>query len=372
MTNYVTRVLSLLIASVGIACSGASSGPDAAILDAGVPDVGEMQPPDAGRVDAASLPDAGLRPDAGLPVPPLDLVRYHTGNESDFAGPPAGPGLVMMGGGREVDAAFSWWRSRVAGGDVVILRTSGSDGYNDYLYTDIGGVDSVETLLVTSRALAASDYVTWRVRTAEGIFMAGGDQSTYLEAWKGTPLQDALQQAWLRGAVLGGTSAGLAVLGEHIFAAYEGSVGSSDALSNPYHPRVALDSDFLALPPLAGVITDSHFGARDRMGRLVTFLARLHADGSAGARVGLGFDERTALVVDEHGVGTVMGSGAVYAVFASQPAEECTAGMPLSYLNVSYATLTAGQTIQLPSGTTDEPRRVLSAQAGALLPADPY
>lgn len=63
----------------------------------------------------------------------------------------------------------------------MVLRASGGDGYEDYVYSDIGGCDSIETLLVTARALADSDYVASRVRHAEGVFLAGGDQAVYMK-----------------------------------------------------------------------------------------------------------------------------------------------------------------------------------------------
>lgn len=374
-----TRSLLLCAAcSIAIACGDGSPEPTAA-RDAGVA-LDATASTDAGHRDGgvrdsgprdAGTRDAGHR-DAGVLAPPPALVRYHTGDEADRDVTPQGPALVMMGGSREVDAAFEWWRPRVAGGDVVILRTSGSDGYNDYLFSDIGGVDSVETMLVTTRALASDPYVAWRVATAEGIFLAGGDQSTYLESWKDTPLETAFMTAWARGAVVGGTSAGLAVLGDNVFAAYAGSVTSAEALADPYDTSVTLEPDFLALAPLAGVITDSHFGRRDRMGRLVTFVARWFADGATGPLLGLGIDERTAVVVDDAGEATVMGSGAVYIVYGAAPAARCAPGRTLDYADVAYATLRDGDTFTLPSGATTVTTQTLDVVDGVLSPADPY
>src|SRR5690349_15264404 len=39
-------------------------------------------------------------------------------------------GVVLMGGGKDVDAAFQWMMGRSGGGDVVIIRASGTDAYN--------------------------------------------------------------------------------------------------------------------------------------------------------------------------------------------------------------------------------------------------
>lgn len=117
-----------------------------------------------------------------------------TGNDHDADVKPTGPGLVLMGGGTDVDEAFAWWGDIIAGGDVVVIRTSGADGYNDYLY-GFGNADSVETMLVTAE-FADDPYVSWTLRHAEAIVLAGGDQASYLQSWMGTGVQQGIGQAW--------------------------------------------------------------------------------------------------------------------------------------------------------------------------------
>lgn len=306
------------------------------------------------------------------PPPPSDLVHYITGDHEDRVVTPRGPGLILMGGSTDVDDAFIWWRELVARGDVVVLRASGSDGYNDYLYSEIGGVDSVETMLVTDGDLAEDRYVAWTVAHAEGIFIAGGDQAVYMRSWKGTALETAIIDAYDRGAVVGGTSAGLAVLGEFLFAAYEDTVTSDEALANPFDTRVQLDREFLEIPLLARVITDSHFAARDRMGRLIAFMARIIQDGWSDSVIGLGVDERTALVVGPDGSGEVLGTGSVYVVRSNGLPESCEPGHSLEYAGLTLSQVGAGQTIQLPACTTSVSSTQISATGGDTVPADPY
>jgi cyanophycinase-like exopeptidase len=77
---------------------------------------------------------------------------------------------------------------------------------------------------------------------------------------------------------LGGTSAGLAIMGAYSYGAMGGgSLVSEEALKDPMGPAVTLVQDCLQLPPLPPrqVITDSHFGKRDRLGRLIAFIARI-------------------------------------------------------------------------------------------------
>src|SRR3954464_12616541 len=75
-------------------------------------------------------------------------------------------GTVLMGGGTDVDAAFQWMISKSGGGDFVVIRASGTDAYNPYIYS-LGTVDSVETLIITSRTGAANQFVVDKIRNAE-------------------------------------------------------------------------------------------------------------------------------------------------------------------------------------------------------------
>ena len=69
---------------------------------------------------------------------PLYAAANKTGYQSFIVGNPAdaqqspnlSPGLVLMGGGTDVDAAFQWMCQRAGGGDFVVIRTTGTDAYN--------------------------------------------------------------------------------------------------------------------------------------------------------------------------------------------------------------------------------------------------
>lgn len=319
----------------------------------------------------AAAPDAAIAVDAGPPAPPADLQRWLVGDPADRIAQPRA-GVILMGGGPDVDAAFAWQRDRIDGGDVVVLRASGADGYDAYLHDDIGGVDSVETLRVDTQALAASPYVRWALDHAEAVFLAGGDQAVYLDAWAGSPVAEALDAAFARGAVVGGTSAGCAVLGEIVYSASNGTVYSDEALADPYGPYSTLTRRFVELAPLVGVVTDTHFAARDRMGRLLTFAARAIRDRWAARPLGLGIDEGTALVIDDAGLGTVLGAGAVYVLAPDHAPETCEPATPLTWSAIDLSELRDGDTIELPSGDTAVAPRALGAAAGVLEPADPY
>lgn len=277
------------------------------------------------------------------------------------------PGLVLMGGGTDVDAAFQWEIARAAVGDFVVIRASGADGYNQYIY-DFGGLDSVETFVIKNRAAAADPTVVTAIRNAEALFIAGGDQADYVNLWKDTPVEEAIHELIGKGVPIGGTSAGLAILGEFGFAALNGSITSAQALSNPFDRRLTLVRDFLTVPRLAGIITDSHFVERDRMGRFVAFLARIVQDGWASQARGIAIDSQTAVLVDENGAATVVGTGTAY--FMQTPPggpQVCQPKTPLTFRDLSVYRVDASGSFNLPawSGTNGASYQ-LSAETGAL------
>lgn len=275
---------------------------------------------------------------------------YLLGNGGDVApDAPGTPLLVLMGGGLDVDSAFKAMinkaatrRSKV---DVVVIRVTGADGYNDYLYNqiytapgEVNPIDSVETLVIKSRAAADDATVNAIVAKADVLFIAGGDQWDYVNLWKRSKLDATLQGLKARKVPMGGTSAGLAVMGDFDFSAQNGTITSDQALANPYDRRETLDTGFITgLTGLANTITDSHLVTRDRMGRLVSFLARIVKDNGWSASPskarGIGLDENTALVVDD-GIAAIHGGGTAYFVQPQLAPDVVQAKKPLVIRNV--------------------------------------
>lgn len=276
-------------------------------------------------------------------------------------------GTVLMGGGTDVDAAFQWMIGKSGGGDFVVIRATGTDAYNPYIY-GLGTVNSVETLIIKSAAAAADPFVVNTIRNAEAIWIAGGDQSDYINFWKGTPVADAINYvANTKHAPVGGTSAGLAVLGQYIYTGAAGSITSSQALANPFHAYMTLDRDFVSIANLGGVITDSHFVTRDRLGRLVTFLARIIKNGWASSAHGIGIDEATAILVQPTGAATRVGSGAVYFMSSNGVPAVCVSGTPLTYTGLAVYKMTGTATFNLATWTgTGGTAYTVSANTGAM------
>lgn len=226
-------------------------------------------------------------------------------------------GLVIMGGGADVDEAFRWMIDRSGGGDVVIIRASGTDAYNPYV-NQLGKVNSVETLKIDTRRLAQDDGVVRIIRNAEMLFIAGGDQSDYTENWKNTKVMDAINYLLtVKKIPVGGTSAGAAILGNYYFSGERGSVTSTTALNNPYNSDITLyNDDFLTAPFLDNIITDQHFSQRERQGRTMVFLARIIQDWDKTPNA-IAVDEATAVCIDENGMAEVVGDNHAFFMRAS-------------------------------------------------------
>lgn len=267
----------------------------------------------------------GETTEEGLPI------FYVTGNKKDKTTAHQ-TGLVLAGGGTDVDAAMKWMLSRAAGGDVVVLRASGGDGYNDYFFSQLGvSVNSVTSIVIDSKDKAQKDSVYRTICRAEVLFIAGGDQGKYVEYWRDTKVHEALKYLIeTKKATLGGTSAGMAVLAQICYTGENESVTSDEALRNPYHPRVTLVNNFLRHPLMASTVTDTHFSQRNRMGRLLTFMARMSKEWKLTAR-GIACDEKTAVCIDEKGVGIVFGGKAFFVRQTGGAPEICEANTPLSF-----------------------------------------
>ncbi|MDP4952805.1 MAG: Type 1 glutamine amidotransferase-like domain-containing protein [Flavobacteriales bacterium] len=256
-------------------------------------------------------------------------TSWFTGDEADTT-TVTQPGIVLMGGAGEHDNAMRWFLERANGGDVVVIRASGSDGYNDYLFSDLGvEVNSVQTILFNTPSASINPYVIEQLFNAEAIWIAGGDQYDYISYWQGTAVEDAINNLInVKGGPVGGISAGMAVLCGNYFSAQNGSAQSDVVLNNPFHSTIQLgDNDFLEVPYLSNVVTDTHYDDPDRRGRHATFLARKYVD-TGNPTFGIACDEYAAVSIDENGQARVWGDAPNYDDYVYFIRPNCDVGLP--------------------------------------------
>lgn len=278
-------------------------------------------------------------PSTDPPTPWIAYPRLGVATDSRCKLTPPG-GLILSGGAGHVSGAYAWMQSQLVGGsgkpggDIVVLRATPDDSYSAEVLK-AAPFNSVQTICVPEAATPVElEETAAIIARAEGVFFSGGQQSRYV-AWKGSALIRAVQEVYNRGGIVGGTSAGLAILGERIFdgkLASSAEVTTSALLQDPDNPHVTITDDLFEFPPLDDVITDTHFRERDRFGRLVTLMAR-----QPGGRIlGIGVDEQTALCIDRRGRGhlerTREGEGAAYLLRGM--GNKVTKGKPLGPVTV--------------------------------------
>lgn len=280
------------------------------------------------------------------------FTSYIVGNPADVVTPTTGL-WVAQGGGTDVDENFVRMGAASGGGDFVVINFNGGNGYNDYILS-LCNCDSVETIVFKNKNASTNPAVIQKIRNAEALFISGGDQSVYLDLWKNTPIEDAINFVAAKPAPIGGTSAGMAVMGQFINSAMgRFTLTSSMALANPFDPNLTLDKDFLALSGLQGIITDQHLIERDRIGRTMAFMARLVNDGFTNDAKAIAADRETTAVINPAGntVEVLARSDHptpyVYFMRRSGQAEVCQPGVPLTYRNVTVYRIGPGGTFDL-------------------------
>ena len=308
-----------------------------------------------GRWGAACLA-VGLA--LAAPATAADYGHYLSGDTSLPTPGTVQPGLLLMGGGDRNHDALRWFMDKAGHGHIVVLRASQGGQIGDEFFNEVGGIQSAETFVFRDREAAYDPEILKALERADGIFIAGGNQSRYVRYWRGTPVAAALEAHVRAGKPLGGTSAGLAMLGEYLYAPMDGgSLNSPSALADPLGPDNTIESNFLSLDLLRGVVTDTHFSERGRLGRLMAFVAKAEALAEGRPLLGLGVDEDAALAVEGDGRARVYSTspGAGVSVVRGGLLAAQEEDKPMSVSRVEVVGVGTGSTLHLPAGDVEQP-----------------
>ena len=269
-------------------------------------------------------------------------VYTRLGNQTDLTTKTIG-GIMFEGGGLDVNKGYQWMCDHAGNGDFLVIRSYGNADYNPYITRLCPRINSVSTLLLFKRTASFDPFVIGVLQHAEALFIAGGDQSSYVRLWQDTPVSAAINALAVQGVTEGGTSAGNAILAQFTFSALYGTVFSRNALANCYDKHITIDDGFLNLSPLtAATITDDHFVTRNRMGRFVTFLARIAQSGLAPQAFGIAMDEHTAYLMEPDGHGHVVGGSTGYFIRTPGPPQLCARDTPVTFTNLTVYRVKAG------------------------------
>ncbi len=230
--------------------------------------------------------------------------------------------ILLIGGaeGGKVgeDVATEWFLKQANYPDYLVLRCGGTGRQAEWIadnYHDL--INSAAELSIDSREAANNPKVVQYIRDADAIYFAGGDQNKYEDYWEGTATEDAINYLINHKKVpIGGTSAGMAILGDYYYAPSREGVLSSEILNDPFHENTQdiYRSNFLQVPFLKNVITETHLDRRNdnhpetRYGRIFGFMARMTLDDHHKV-YGIGLEEGAFVAIDEKGIARVFGNG---------------------------------------------------------------
>ena len=230
---------------------------------------------------------------------------------------------------------------RLSGGDeakIAIIPTASALDETGIQYEDLFvelGAHKAKSLPYRERA--DTEDADWldTLNEATGVFFTGGNQLRLSATLGGTAVAALVRRLNARGVTVGGTSAGAAILPEHMIA-YGGIGGTPKAGMVSLAPGLGLTNRFLI---------DQHFRERDRLGRLLSALS------FNPFAVGLGLDEDTAAFISPENVIHAVGSGAITVVDVSQLSHssiaEAREGEPLCMTDVRVHILPHGASFDL-------------------------
>lgn len=221
--------------------------------------------------------------------------------------------LLIVGGGdtprvaaeRFVALAGGAGRARIA---IFPMASTAFDEEAGEVMAEFQTLGADVELVDFGRSAALSPLIARRLAGYTGYWFLGGDQNRLAATLLGTPALDALARRYRAGAVVGGTSAGAAVMsgvmltGEMPSAPHPFMAGTDEDWQHVKRAGVGVAQGFGLLE---GAIIDQHFLERGRDGRLFEAILR-HPE-----LLGVGIDEQTALHVRADGLWEVLGNSYV-------------------------------------------------------------
>jgi len=214
--------------------------------------------------------------------------------------------LVIIGGAEDKEGDCKVLREfvRRAGGTQarIVVMTVATElprevGENYIRVFERLGAADVRIVDTVEREDASSASYLEAIEKSSGVFFTGGDQARITSILKGTEIDAAIHKRYQEGIVVGGTSAGAAMMPDIM-------IVEGDSETNPRVNVVDMGPGMGFLP---GIVVDQHFLQRGRLGRLISALAQ------QPAVLGFGIDENTAVIVSDNKF-EVIGEGAVTVV----------------------------------------------------------
>lgn len=257
--------------------------------------------------------------------------------------------LVVVGGGTQPAALVEEF-VRLAGGPkarivVMGMASAGGEKSGEAKAADLRRLGASATSLWFTREQADRDSLVRLLDSATGIWFGGGDQNRLTAVIRGTRMEKAIRTRWEKGAVVGGTSAGAAVLSTPMITGDELGTrrDTAEAWTRIERGSVKVDSGFAFI---TNAIIDQHFVRRKRSNRLLSLVL------ATPPYLGAGIDEGTAIIVEPSGRWRIMGASVVL-VYDARRAERSAQG-PLAARDIRMHVLADGMTFDPATGAATE------------------
>jgi cyanophycinase len=266
--------------------------------------------------------------------------------------------LVIVGGGsrseammrRFVELAGGAGRARIA---VVPMSSSEPQATGDELVAELDSLGARSFVFLVDSTQAESQSSVRRLDSVTGIWFAGGDQVLHTAALGGTASLRAMQARYREGAVVGGTSAGAAIMTDSMLTGNQTPPGDTTGYYGDEFP--AIERRRIQVTPglgfLPGAIVDQHFIRRERHNRLISAVLE------RPTLIGVGIDESTALEVGPDGRWRVLGESEVVVYDARRARVPVLAGARLGATDLRVHLLPPGSIYDPKSGRGTIPAR---------------
>jgi cyanophycinase len=272
--------------------------------------------------------------------------------------------LFIVGGGPQPPALVQEFVD-LAGGKqarIIVFAMASSSGLasGEEKAADLRKLGATAMNVFVNSTQANTDSVAHLLDDATGVWFGGGDQVLLAKALKGTKTERAIHRRYVAGAVIGGTSAGAAVMSAIMITGDERHPGgvrpvndssSASAFMTIARDNIVTDAGFGLI---SNAIVDQHFLRRKRNNRLVSLVLE------QPVHLGVGIDESTALIVEPDGRWRVAGES-VATVYDARRAAITSPGTTLGASGITMHVL--------PAGSRFDPRTGVVSLAGG--PASP-
>src|SRR5690349_6956312 len=265
--------------------------------------------------------------------------------------------LVIVGGGPIPDAIDRRFLELAGGTNarIVVLPMASESGSESgasraAAFRKLGAASAVSMQL--ERKDVGADSVARILGQATGIWFPGGDQSRLTAAIIGTAVLDSIRSRYRNGAVVGGTSAGAAVMSDPMISGDERRPGGSRPPADSSDNWLTIDRDDVILVPgfglLPDVTVDQHFLRRRRHNRLISVVLE------RPSIVGIGIDESTALVVSPSGPWEIIGASQAV-IYDARKAGVTSRDKSLGAADIQMHVLPAGGRVHYAAGKATTP-----------------